>query len=160
VSTLFLIGTIAVVIGAIALAADGALDFLPDSEWFSITGLAAAVAIFCFVAGILEGFGVPLAIAAIPGAIAALAVLAGTSWLIYKLRNSSAGPNSSVNALLGATGSVVTPIPAGATGEVDLRHAGERHRFNATSATDVPAGASVTVVGIVSPTCVEVTELR
>ena len=64
-STLFLIGTIAVVVGAIALAADGALDFLPDSEWFSLTGLAAAVAIFCFTAGILEGLGLPLAIAAI-----------------------------------------------------------------------------------------------
>ncbi|HRA74973.1 MAG TPA: NfeD family protein [Propionicimonas sp.] len=159
-STLFLIGTIAVVVGAIALAADGALDFLPDSEWFSLTGLAAAVAIFCFTAGILEGLGLPLAIAAIPGVIAALAVLAGTSWLIYKLRNSTAGPDSSVHALVGAPGNVVTRIPAGATGEVDLRHGGERHRFNATCDEDVPAGAQITVIGIVSPTCVRVTQLR
>lgn len=159
-STLFVIGTVAVVLGALALAADGALDFLPDSEWFSLTGIAAGVAMFCFTAGALEAAGVGFGIAAIPGAIAALAVIVGVSWLIYRLRNSTAGPDSSIHSLVGSTGSVITPIPAGGTGEVDVRHGGERQRFNAVSDDEVPAGAQVSVVGVVSPTCLRVQHLR
>lgn len=159
-TTLFVVGIVAVLVGAIALAADGALDFLPDSEWFSLTGLAAGVAMFCFTTGILVGIGLPFAIAAIPGAVAALAVLAGTSWLIFKLRNSTAGPDSSMASLVGRTGSVITAIPAGSTGEVDVRAGGERHRFNAVCDEDVPAGATVEITGVVSPTCLRVTQLR
>lgn len=89
-STLYLIGIAAVVLGAIALLADGALDFVPDTDWFSLTGIAAGVAMFGFTAGILEGVGISLSIALIIGGIAGLGVLVGVTWLIYKLRNFSA----------------------------------------------------------------------
>ncbi|MCW5951632.1 MAG: hypothetical protein KIT69_05205, partial [Propionibacteriaceae bacterium] len=86
-STLFLIGIVAVVLGAIALLADGALDFIPDTEWFSLTGIAAGVAMFGFTAGILEGVGIPLTIALVIGGAAGLSVLVGVTWLIFRLRN-------------------------------------------------------------------------
>lgn len=159
-STLFLIGTVAVVLGAIALAADGALDFLPDSEWFSLTGIAAGVAMFCFVAGTLEAFGLGFPIAAVLGGAAGLGVLVGTSLLIYRLRNTADSPDSSLAALVGSTGTVITAIPAGGIGEVDVRHQGERHRLNAVSDDEVPTAGQVTVIAVASPTCVRVQHLR
>lgn len=160
-STLFLIGIIAVVAGAIALLADGALDFIPDTDWFSLTGIAAGVAMFGFTAGIMEGVGLPLSMALVVGGVAGLGVLVGVTWLIYKLRNVTAGgADSSINSLIGATGTVITPIPAGGLGEVDIRYGGERHRFNAMSEDEIPAAGQVSVVGIVSPTCVRVVHLR
>lgn len=160
-STLFLIGIIAVVVGAVALLADGLLDFVPDTDWFSLTGIAAGVAMFGFTAGILEGIGITLAIALVVGGLTGLAVLAGVTWLIFKLRNvPSSGADSSITSLIGSTATVITPIPAEGIGEVDVRHGGERHRFNAISEDAIPAAGQVTVVGIVSPTCLRVVHLR
>jgi membrane-bound ClpP family serine protease len=65
-----------------------------------------------------------------------------------------------MTSLIGATGTVVTPIPADGLGEVDIRYGGERHRFNAVSEDEIPAAGQVSVVGIVSPTCVRVVHLR
>lgn len=159
-STLFLIGTIAVVIGAVGLLADGALDFLPDSEWFSLTGLAAGVAMYCFVTGILVGAGWPLGPASVPGGIAALALMVGASWLIYRLRNSGSSDDNSAQRMVGVTGTVLTPTHPGVTGEIDLVLSGERHRMNAVSDDDIPAGGLAQVVELVSPTCVRITQLR
>lgn len=159
-STLFVIGTIAVVVAVIGLLADGALDFLPDSEWFSVTGLAAGVAMYGFVTGILVGADWSLGLASIPGAIAALAVMVVASWAIYKLRNTRSGPDGSVQSMLGATGVVITPTFPGGTGEIDLLLAGERHRMNAVSDDEIPVGGRAEVTGIVSPTCVRITQLR
>lgn len=159
-STLFVIGTIAVVVAVFALLADGALDFLPDSEWFSVTGLAAGVAMYGFVTGILVGIGWSLGLASIPGGIAALAVMLLASWLIYKLRNTHSGPDSSAERRIGATGTVITPTFPGGTGEIDLRLAGERHRMNAVSDDEIPVGGRAQVTGIVSPTCVRIVQLR
>lgn len=159
-NTLFVIGAVAIAIGALALLADGLFDFIPDTEWFSITGLAAGVAVFCFTTGILLGAGLPMAIASIPGGIAAVVVMVGASWLIYKLRNSGSETDSSVQRLVGLTGSVVTPTRPGDHGEIDLFFAGERLRMNAISDEEIPAGARAEVIGIVSPTCVRITHLR
>lgn len=159
-STLFLIGTVAIVIGAVGLLADGALDFLPDSEWFSLTGLAAGVAMYCFVTGVLMSWGLAFGVASAPGALVALGVMAGASWLIYRLRNSGSDVDSSVQRMVGVTGTVVTPTFPGVTGEIDLVVAGERHRMNALSTDEIPAGGRAQVVEIVSPTCVRITQLR
>lgn len=159
-STLFVIGTIAVVIAVIGLLADGALDFLPDSEWFSVTGLAAGVAMYGFTTGVLVGFGWSAGLASIPGVLAALTVMVAASWLIYKLRNSRSGPDGSAQGMLGATGTVITPTFPGGTGEIDLLLAGERHRMNAVSDDEIPVGGRAQVTGIVSPTCVRIVQLR
>lgn len=156
---LLLGGGIAVVIGVIALLTDGLFD-LPDSEWFSATGLAAGVAIFCFTAAILVGSGTPFEVAAIPAAIAALLVMAAITWLLVKLRHATSTHEFSVASMIGHTGTVITPIVPGALGEIDLVIGGERHRMNATAATGIATGGRAEVVEIVSPTCVRVVELR
>lgn len=159
-TTLFVIGTVAVIVGAIALLADGALDFLPDSEWFSITGLASGVAVYAFTTGILVGVGLPFGIASIPGVIAALAVMVAASWLIYRLRNTGSGQDGSAHRMIGLIGTVITPTRPDATGEIDLVVAGERHRMNAVSDDEIPTGGHAQVVDVVSPTCVRVTHFR
>lgn len=160
-STLFLIGIVAVVLGAVALVADGALDFIPDTDWFSLTGIAAGVAMFGFTGGILESIGIPLPIALVVGGVAGLAVLVGVTYLLFKLRHVGAGGiDSSINSLVGSTATVITPIPVEGIGEVDVRFGGERQRFNAVSDDEIPATAQVSIVGIVSPTCLRVVHLR
>lgn len=62
--------------------------------------------------------------------------------------------------MIGATGTVITPIPANGTGEVDIRYGGERHRLNAIADEEIPSAGQVSVVGVVSPTCVRVVHLR
>ncbi|MFT4108636.1 NfeD family protein [Propionicimonas sp.] len=159
-TTLYVIGTVAVVLGAIGLLVDGALDFVPDSEWFSVTGLAAGVAVYAFTTGILVGTGLPLGVASLPGALAALVVMVGASWLIYRLRNSGTEHDTSASRMIGLGGTVITPTGPGLTGEIDLVLAGERHRMNALSDDDIPAGGRAEVVDVVSPTCVRIIQLR
>lgn len=157
--TLFIIGGIALVVGVVTLLADGLFD-LPESEWLSTTGLAAGVAMFCFVAGIMVGAGFPLGIAAIPGTAAALTVLVGTSWLIYRLRNTGDSTDTSAQAAVGARGIVVTAVLPGQFGEVDVTVGGEKHRLNAVADEQIPAQQPVQVVEMVSPTCARVIHLR
>lgn len=158
-SALFLVGAIALVIGVLSLLFDGALD-LPDSEWFSLTGLSAGVAMFGFIAGLLVGSGAPLWLASIPGGIVAIGVMAGASWLVYRLRHAAPGPDLGIQSLVGEQGVVSTGLPLGGTSEIDLSVNGERFRLYAVSDEEIPAGATAEVVDVVSPTCVRVVQLR
>lgn len=160
-TTLFVVGAVAIAFGVLALLLDGALDFIPDTEWFSLTGLAAGVAVYAFTTGILVGAGLSFPIASIPGAVAALVVMVGASWLIFKLRNS--GSNADTNSaqrMVGLIGTVITPARPNDPGEIDLLLGGERIRMNAVSNDDVPAGSRAEVIEVVSPTCVRIAHLR
>ncbi|MEA5053044.1 MAG: NfeD family protein [Propionicimonas sp.] len=156
---LFVVGFVAVVFGVITLLTDGLFD-LPDLEWVSSTGLAAGVAMFAFLSGILVGFGIPLGIAAVPGVLAGVGVVAGTSWLLYRLRNSTTGPDTSAAAVVGATGIVITSILPDRLGEVDVVVNGEKQRLSAVSDEEIAAQQPIRVEAVVSPTCVRVVNLR
>jgi membrane-bound ClpP family serine protease len=158
-TTMFIIGGIALAIAAISLALDGVLD-LPDSEWLSTTGLCGGVAVFCFVAGIMMSFSAPMALWIIVSLIAALAVTAGTSFLLFRLRKAGANETTPAAAIVGSTGSVVVPIEPGAFGQINLIVQGETLQMNAVSDEPIPLSQPVRVVSVESPTCVRVENLR
>ncbi|MDR1236766.1 MAG: hypothetical protein LBK28_00835 [Propionibacteriaceae bacterium] len=158
-TTMFIIGAIALVVAIVSLALDGTLD-LPDSEWLSTTGVFSGVAIFCFVAGIMQGYGAPMPAWIIAGAISALLVTGGTSFLIFKLRKSGAQSSTPVQKLLGTTGSVTVPIEPGGFGQINLSVSGETLQMNAVSDEAIAFNQSIRVVGVESPTCVRVENLR
>jgi membrane-bound ClpP family serine protease len=158
-ATMFLVGVISLVVAAVSLALDGTLD-LPDSEWLSTTGVFSGVAMFCFVAGTMQGLGAPMPAWIAAGAISALIVTGGTSFLIFKLRKAGSRSSMSSENLLGSTGSVTVPIEPGGFGQINLAVGGETLQMNAVSDESIAFNQSIRVVGVESPTCVRVENLR
>jgi hypothetical protein len=58
--------------------------------------------------------------------------------------------------LVGATGNVITLIPAGGFGEVTVRHLGQLQKLNARAAEPVPAGTPIIVTAVLSTSSVMV----
>jgi hypothetical protein len=56
--------------------------------------------------------------------------------------------------LVGASGVVITPVPADGYGEVRLAIAGQQLKFNARSVEPLALGTRVFVIGVPSPTSV------
>ncbi|HKT05849.1 MAG TPA: NfeD family protein [Rugosimonospora sp.] len=120
------------------------------------------------IAGFLGAFGFSGAIVATlvgGGALAAvLAVVVGlvvavpAAWLAGRLL--TAALNMATDAtltsadLIGATGVVVTPVPAGGYGEVRLAVAGQQIKFNARADGPLPRGTRIFVIEVPSPTSV------
>jgi membrane protein implicated in regulation of membrane protease activity len=61
--------------------------------------------------------------------------------------------------LVGATGVVVSEVPAGGLGQVRLSYAGQPMKFNARADGPLALGVRVVVIGVPTPTCVLVTPL-
>ncbi|GGM82901.1 hypothetical protein ACFFX1_35385 [Dactylosporangium sucinum] len=61
--------------------------------------------------------------------------------------------------LVGATGVVISEVPAGGLGQVRLTYAGQPMKFHARAAGPLPLGVTVVVIGVNSPTSVDVAPL-
>ena len=158
-TTLFIVGVIALIVGGLVLLFDGVLD-LPDHQWLTMPGMSGGVASFCFTAGTLIGFGVPEVPAYLLGGVTAAGMYALLAWGIYKLRHSTSAPDSSANAVLGKTVKVITPIRPGGTGQVEVMVSGEKRRLSAISVDQIEIGQQAEVTELVSLTCVRVSQLR
>jgi membrane protein implicated in regulation of membrane protease activity len=110
------------------------------------------------------GFGGAIAAELAPAhsllAASAVGVLAGipTAWAAGRLaraaRNMRTDATLTSGDLVGATGTVITPIPAGGLGEVRLAVAGQPLKFNARSAVPLATGTHIFVIEVPSPTSV------
>ena len=133
---------------------DGLLDSFDVGGTGLTPALGAALAAF--------GFGSALLTASLGAALAALAGLGGALVLgivAFFLTRSLIGPDSPpvrTSDLVGVFGTVLTPIPATGLGEVVLPQAGTRVKLSARSHEPVPAGTSVYVTEVLSPTSVAV----
>jgi membrane protein implicated in regulation of membrane protease activity len=58
--------------------------------------------------------------------------------------------------LLGKSGRVITPIPAGGLGEILVRHAGQPLKLSGRATQALPAGTAVIITQIISTSSVEV----
>jgi membrane protein implicated in regulation of membrane protease activity len=81
-------------------------------------------------------------VAGVVGAVAARALSE------YLRASENPGPPS-MRELVGRPASVAVAIPAGRFGSVYVRAEGRTHEYSATAATDIAAGAEVTVTGAV-----------
>jgi len=133
-----------------------ALDGLFDG-WLSLPVVAGFVSMLGFSGAIVmgsTGLGATGATAVgVPAGVAA-------GWLAYRLSRalmsdrSGAAPRD--DDLIGASGSVVTAIPADGYGEVLVHLAGQPVKFAAKSANPVARGAEVWVAEMLSQTAVSV----
>lgn len=164
-SVFLIIGAIGLVILLVSLlfgeAIEGVLDldFL-GGDLFSTASIAAFLGAFGFggviALSLLDSIGWATAVGLVAGALATWGAAALTRWL-------KSGENEAVlrsESLVGATGRVITDIPAGSYGEILVRVAGRNLKRSAKAELPIPSGTEVWVSGILSPTAVQVTPAR
>lgn len=161
-TTAFLIiGGIGLALLVVALLGGEVLDFLPfDADGpFSTAAVAGFVGAFGFGAAIAYSL-IPVVLIAVLVGVAAAAPLA---WLTIKLTRAvmhmRTDPTLTRDHLVGATGVVVSPIPADGYGEVRVLVAGQQMKFNARADKALPTGAEIFVIGTLSETSVRVDEV-
>ncbi|MFG2056312.1 hypothetical protein ACGFI9_20040 [Micromonospora sp. NPDC048930] len=158
-----IIGGAGVGVLALALVGSGLLHIgHPDVDGpVSLEAVAGFTGAFGFGAAIVNellGGRTPgmIAAAVAGGAVAAVP----TAWLAARLsraaRNMRTDPTPTRSHLVGATGLVVTPVPAGGYGEVRVRLAGQPVKLNARADRPLPAGTRIFVVEALSETSVHV----
>jgi membrane protein implicated in regulation of membrane protease activity len=160
------LGIVGIVLLALSLVFDGVLEGLFDGVGV-LDGLFDGLLSLPVIAGFVSMLGFSGAIAMGTtgvGAVGATAIgtPAGlvTGWLAYRLSRvllrdrSGAAPRD--DDLLGASGSVVTAIPADGYGEVLVHLGGQRVKLAAKSVAPVARGAEVWVEGTLSQTAVSV----
>ncbi|CAM3585454.1 hypothetical protein [Nocardioides zeicaulis] len=156
------IGALGVVLLVVALVLgdvlDGALEGL-SSGFFSTEALAGFL-------GAL-GFGGALALSATGSTslavVIGLVLGVGLGWLAARasafLHGDGETDTVRTSDVLEKMGSVVSAIPEGGFGVVQLSVGGHLTRLNARSSVAVPAGTRVSVTRVLSPTAVEVEPL-
>ncbi|MFF8194751.1 hypothetical protein ACF05L_28685 [Streptomyces bobili] len=160
------LGIAGVVLLVLSLVFDGFLEGLFDGVGV-LDGLLDGVLSLPVIAGFVSMLGFSGAIAMGTtgvGAVGATAIgtPAGlvTGWLAYRLSRMLLSDRSGVAPrdvdLIGASGSVVTAIPAAGYGEVLVHLAGQPVKLAAKSPVPVARGAEVWVEGTLSQTAVSV----
>lgn len=161
-TTLFLvIGGIGLALLLASLLIGELLDFLPfDTDGpFSTAAIAAFLGAFGFGAAIAYSLIPVVLIAVVVGVVAALPL----AWLAIRLTRAvmhmRTDPTLTKDHLVGATGTVVSPIPVDGYGEVRVLVAGQQMKFNARADKALPLGAEIFVIGALSETSVRVDEV-
>lgn len=160
------LGIAGVVLLALSLVFDGVLEGLFDGVGV-LDGLFDGMLSLPVIAGFVSMFGFSGAIVVGstglgPVGATAVGVPAGvvTGWLTYRLSralmNDWSGAAPRDDDLIGASGSVVTAIPAGGYGEVLVRLAGQPVKLAAKSPVPMARGAEVWVDQALSHTAVSV----
>lgn len=162
--TLGIVGTLVL---AFSLFFDGVLEGVFDVGGAGMDGLLSLPVIAGFVS--MLGFGGALVLgttglgagAASGAGVCAGLLAAGGTWRLSRslMRDDSAAAPRGED-LVGAAGSVVTPIPADGYGEVLLSVAGQPVKYSARSVTAVERGTEVWVDAALSPTSVSVRQVE
>lgn len=158
-----------IVIGAVGLALvllslvlgdifDGVFDALDldlGGGIFSAPVLGSFLAAFGFGAAlIMVSTGVGATAGAL-GGLASGAAVGGVALVIMRnLINMPTDASMDSADLVGASGTVVTPIPEGGYGEVTVRHLGQLQKLNARAAGPIEAGAPIVVATVLSTSSV------
>jgi membrane protein implicated in regulation of membrane protease activity len=157
------LGIAGTVILAVSLFFDGLLEGVLDVGGAALDGLLSLPVIAGFVsmlgfsgALVLGATGLGTGVASGVGVCAGALAAGGTWRLSRSLMRDGSGTAPRGEDLLGATGSVVTPIPADGYGEVLLSPAGQPVKYSARSVAAVERGAEVWVDAALSPTSVSV----
>jgi len=131
--------------------------------WFSVPAIAGFIGALGFAGAIgsslAGGDGMSAAVAgAAVGLMAALPVGWFATRLTRGLANMRTDKTLVPDDLIGASGVVVTPVPAGGYGEVRIAIAGQHLKYNARADSALPTGTAVFVIGAPTETSVIVIE--
>jgi membrane protein implicated in regulation of membrane protease activity len=111
-------------------------------------GFGGALTMNAFGGGVLAGVGGGLAGGVVVGGLATL--------IVRSVMRMPTDATPRPADLVGATATVITPIPAGGLGEVTLTHLGQLTKLSARCEQPVPAGTRVVVTVVTSSTSVVV----
>lgn len=132
-----------------------AVDLDVGGGVFSAPVLGSFLAAFGFGAAlIMFTTGVGATAGALGGLVSGLVVGGLALAMMRSLMSMPTDASMDTADLVGLTGTVVTPVPASAFGEVTIRHLGQMQKFNARSAEPLEAGATVVVRAVLSPSSV------
>lgn len=161
------LGAVGVLLLVVGLVFGDALDgVLPESDWLSMTAVAAFLVALGFGGYLLETStpaGAPLAAAG--GFAAGIALGAVALRMSRSLAGMSTDGTPTVSDLVGVQGRVITAIPAGSTGEVMVRLGGQPMKLTAVlsegsskavNGETIDRETEIVVVRAMSPTRVEV----
>lgn len=150
------------VLGAVLLIAtlifdDVIDDLVPGLDFFSGPVIGAFLAAFGLFGWFLDdGVDSPIIIAIAAALGGGVLFGAGTYRLTRALMYQPTDATPTTESLVGTTAKVVTPIRAGSIGEVLVTLGGAPSKFTATADADMPAGTTVVVIAVESPTKVRV----
>ncbi|MBM9459886.1 hypothetical protein JK386_08205 [Nocardioides sp. zg-536] len=161
--TVFLVvGIVGIVVLALSLVVgdlfDGAFDAL-EGDWISTAVIGGFVSAFGFGGAAADGAGLPLPLALGVGAGSGLVVGWFAWWLTRLVKDSPSDATPSITDSVGRSARVVTDIPADGYGVVRVVVGGHTMQVNASALQPIPAGATVDVTGVLSPTAVSVTQV-
>lgn len=152
------VGVVGLALLALSFLLDDLLDaIVPGDGWLSAPVLGAFLSATGFGGYLItSATGAPTP-AAVAGGVAAGVILGSVAVRFSRaVANMATDPTPGAGDLVGREGRIVTPIPAGGTGEVLVRLAGQPLKLSARSDETLPRGADVVVVAALSPTRVEV----
>lgn len=154
-----LIGSAGLLLLVLALVLDDLLDGL-----FETGGLLSGPALGAFLAAfgfggalVLQRPGTTIPVATGGGLVAGMLVGGVAGLMVRQIMRMGTDMTPSQATLVGATGTVVTPITPERTGEALLRVVGSPVKVTARAEVALPVGAQVTVTTVISPTSVIVT---
>lgn len=161
-TTFVVIGIVGLLLLGLSLLLGDVVDGLVDGfgpDWLSGTAVAAFLAAVGFGGALALQAGLGTGAASAVGVAVGLAAGLGAGLLTRSLSREVDEVTPRSDALLGATATVVSEVPADGYGTVSLVVAGHPTRLNARSSTPLPAGAQVRVHAVLSSSAVQVEPL-
>ncbi|MGH1493101.1 MAG: hypothetical protein ACRBK7_27510 [Acidimicrobiales bacterium] len=156
------IGAVGALLLVIGLVIGDALEgVLPESDWLSLTAIAAFLTAFGFAGLLIDSrTGAGTAVASIVGLAAGVGLgYVALSWS-RSLSNMATDGTPSSNDLVGRQGRVITEVLPGSTGEVIIQVGGQPMKLTGVVSADrsesLKRGAEIVVVNAISSTRVEI----
>ena len=162
--TFLIIAVAASILLVISLLLDGIFDFLNFGDGpLSLTTIGAFGALFGWVGYAAYGFGVPIGIAALLGALVGIGGAVGAFFFSRFLQNSTSSASFGDADILNSEAIVVLPVTGDGTyGEVALVRNGQRITFAALGeeGVPIPRGAKVRIMASLSSSAVLVERVQ
>lgn len=142
-----------------------AADFLEgtfqalEADWLSTAVIGGFVSAFGFGGAAVDAAGAPWPITVAVGVGAGVVVGWFAWWLTKLVKDGPSDGTVTINDTVGQAGKVVTAIPGDGYGVVRILVGGHTLTYNARANTAIEAGDDVNVIGVISPTAVNVSSV-
>jgi hypothetical protein len=164
VTGFIVIGAVGLALVVVSLVLGDIFDGLFDSfdielggGIFSTPVLGSFLAAFGFGAAlIMFSTGVGATVGALGGLASGLLVGGLSLFMMRQLINMPTDASMDTANLVGLTGTVVTPIPAGGLGEITVRHLGSLQKLSARAREPIEIGRPVRITAVLSTSSVMV----
>jgi hypothetical protein len=163
VTVFIVVGVVGLLLLILSLVLDDFLDGVLEGidftgGYLSTSAIAAFMAAFGLVGALWMGQSDSLGQSVLAGAAAGLAMGGIAGWVTRVMVHSPTDRTPSPTDAVGASGVVITAIPEGGFGEVNIRLAGAPLKLNARASRPLAVGTEVVVVASLSATSVRVEE--